>query len=192
MLGLLERDSIAGALDGARWVINAIGITKPYVHDDDAAQVENAIRINSLFPYEVAACARASGADVIQIATDCVYSGQTGHYRETDQHDPWMSTGRRRAWERSCTRAPIAFAARSLGRNRNLIVFLIEWFRRQPTGAILNGFVNHQWNGVTTLHFARLCAGAIKSGLPMSRLQHVIPAGSISKYELLQVFADPL
>ena len=83
-----DRDTIQKAITGARWIINAIGITKPYVHDEDPAEVENAIRINSLFPHELALCAQASGARVIQIATDCVYSGHTGSYCETDLHDP--------------------------------------------------------------------------------------------------------
>jgi hypothetical protein len=41
---------------------------------------------------------------------------------------------------------------------------------------------------VTTLHFARLCAGAIREDLQLPHLQHVIPSGSISKCELLSVF----
>ena len=45
-----ERDAILEAINGAHWIINAIGITKPYAHDDNPAEVENAIRINSLFP----------------------------------------------------------------------------------------------------------------------------------------------
>jgi dTDP-4-dehydrorhamnose reductase len=53
----------------------------------------------------------------------------------------------------------------------------------------VNGFTNHQWNGVTTLHFARLCLGAIKHNLRLPRVQHVIPTSSVSKYELLTCFA---
>jgi len=40
-------------------------------------------------------------------------------------------------------------------------VSLLDWFLGQKKDAAVNGFTNHQWNGVTTLHFARLCHGII-------------------------------
>ncbi len=188
--GAEEPDSIARELGGAHWIINAIGITKPYVHDDNATEVENAITINSLFPYRVAAIAQASGAKVIQIATDCVYSGHTGSYHETDPHDALDVYGKTKSLGEASHAGTHCLRCSIIGPEPKSFVFLIEWFRQQPTGAALNGFVNHQWNGITTLHFARLCMGAIKSGTPMSSLQHVIPNGLVSKYELLQIFAD--
>lgn len=181
---------VARALDGAQWIINAIGITKPYVNDDNPAEVENAIEINSLFPYHLAACARTSGAEVIQIATDCVYSGHTGSYHETDPHDALDVYGKTKSLGEASHAGTHCLRCSIIGPEPKSFVFLIEWFRRQPAGAALNGFINHQWNGITTLHFARLCMGAIKSGAPMSSLQHVIPNGSVSKYELLQIFAN--
>jgi len=184
------RDAILRAINGAHWIINAIGITKPYAHDDDPPQVENAIRINSSFPYDLSACARPLGAKVIQIATDCVYSGRTGSYSETDLHDPLDVYGKTKSLGEVLYPGTHCLRCSIIGPEPKSYVFLIEWFRRQPNRAELNGFVNHQWNGVTTLHFARLCSGAIRSGIPLSRLQHVIPTGSLSKYELLRAFAS--
>ncbi len=74
-------------IDGHEWVINAIGITKPLIHDDNALEVERAVRINSLFPHLLARKAAAVGARIIQIATDCVYSGRKGNYTESDEFD---------------------------------------------------------------------------------------------------------
>ena len=187
--GSEEQGSVARADDGAQWIINGIGITKPYVNDDNPAEVENAIEINSLFPYELATCARTSGAKIIQIATDCVYSGRTGAYRETDPQDPLDVYGKTKSLGEASHAGTYCLRCSIIGPEPKSFVFLIEWFRRQPTGAALNGFVNHQWNGVTTLHFARVCMGAIKSGTPLSGVQHVIPSGTISKYELLRTFA---
>ncbi|MGB8769288.1 MAG: sugar nucleotide-binding protein [Candidatus Korobacteraceae bacterium] len=183
-----ERYAILGAIKGAHWIINAIGITKPYAHDDNPVEVENAIRLNSLFPYELAACALTSGAKVLQIATDCVYSGHRGSYSETDVHDPLDVYGKTKSLGEVLYPGTNCLRCSIIGPEPKSYVFLIEWFRRQPHGAVLNGFINHQWNGVTTLHFARLCIGAIKSGIPLSRLQHVIPSGSLSKHDLLRTF----
>ena len=74
-------------IDGHEWVINAIGVIKSLVHDDNAAEVERAIRVNSVLPYLISHRAEAIGAQVLQIATDCVYSGDTGSYSEHHQHD---------------------------------------------------------------------------------------------------------
>jgi dTDP-4-dehydrorhamnose reductase len=189
-VGAEEPDSVARAVSGAHWIINAIGITKPYVQDDNPAEIRNAIEINSLFPYNLAACARTLGAKVIQIATDCVYSGHTGSYHEADPHDPLDVYGKTKSLGEASCAGTHCLRCSIIGPEPKSFVFLIEWFLRQPVGAALNGFINHQWNGITTLHFARLCIGAIKSGTPMSSLQHVIPNGSVSKYELLQIFAN--
>jgi dTDP-4-dehydrorhamnose reductase len=181
---------IREAIGDARWIVNAVGITKPYAHDQNAAEVENAVRINSVFPYELSAAARDSGATVLQIATDCVYSGQKGAYSENDPHDPADVYGKTKSLgeslhpETQCIRCSII--GPELG-SRN---YLFEWFRSQPVGAKINGFVNHQWNGVTTLHFGKLCAGLIKSRMALPHVQHAVPTGSISKYELLRSFAE--
>jgi dTDP-4-dehydrorhamnose reductase len=181
---------IREAIGGARWVVNAIGITKPYAHDQNAAEVENAIRINSVFPYELSAAARESGATVLQIATDCVYSGQKGAYSENDPHDALDVYGKTKSLgetlhpDTHCLRCSIV--GPELG-SRN---YLFEWFRSQPVDAEIKGFVNHQWNGVTTLHFGRLCAGIIRSRIALPHAQHAVPSETISKYELLKCFAE--
>ena len=182
------QDSLQDALAGAQWIVNAIGITKPYAHDDNPEQVENAIRVNSAFPYELAAAARQTGARVLQIATDCVYSGQKGQYAECAPHDALDVYGKTKSLGEVLYPGTHCLRCSIIGPEPKAYAFLIEWFRRQPHGAQVNGFVNHQWNGVTTLHFAKLCAGAIKENLPLPHLQHVIPSGSISKCELLSVF----
>jgi dTDP-4-dehydrorhamnose reductase len=48
--------------------------------------------------------------------------------------------------------------------------------------------MNHAWNGVTTLHFAKICHGIITHNLRLPHLQHVVPTGVPSKAELLVAF----
>jgi dTDP-4-dehydrorhamnose reductase len=185
-----SHDELREVLAGARWAINAIGIIKPYAHDDNPSEVENAVRVNALFPCELAAAAGQIGVRVLQIATDCVFSGKQGPYRETAPHDAIDVYGKTKSlgevpWPGFyCLRCSI------VGPEFKAFASLLEWFRHQNTGATVTGFTNHQWNGVTTLHFAALCAGIIKQDLPLEHLQHVIPAGAISKHEMLQLFRN--
>lgn len=178
----------AELLSGAEWVINCIGILKPLIRDDNAFEVERALRINALFPMRLAR-ATAGRAQVLQIATDCTYSGARGRYREADPHDATdvygktKSLGEARAGHvhhlRCSIIGPEAKAPRSL----------LEWLLAQPRGGAVNGFVNHHWNGVTSLQFARLCAGIVEHQLQLPHLQHVVPEGRVTKCEILQCLA---
>ena len=92
--GSSESEKELGAIQGYDLVINAIGITKPLIHDDNAAEVERALLINSLLPHQIARQAQKGGARVIQIATDCVYSGSKGGYLESDPQDALDAYGK--------------------------------------------------------------------------------------------------
>ena len=179
-------------LAGAQWVINGIGIIKPYARDDHPCEVENAIWVNALFPRELAAAASEIGVRVLQIATDCVFSGRQGRYKETDPHDALDVYGKTKSLGEVARPGFHCLRCSIVGPELKAFASLLEWFRHQSTNATIKGFTNHQWNGVTTLHFAALCAGIIKENVPLEGLQHVIPAGTVSKYEMLRLFSEEL
>jgi dTDP-4-dehydrorhamnose reductase len=172
-----------------QWIINAIGITKPLIRDDNPQQVERALRINALLPHAIARVAEALGARLLQIATDCVYSGAKGAYVETDTQDALDVYGKTKSLGECFSPNVMNLRCSIIGPEPKDFKFLLEWFRSQPAGASVNGFVNHKWNGITTLHFARLCAGIIEGETRLPHLQHVVPAGVISKAEMLREFA---
>ena len=189
-------DAEAANLDAAlhvveenEWVINAIGITKPYIHEDNSSEVECAIRVNAVLPRRLARCAEACDARVLQPATDGVFSGATGHYVETDPHDATDVYGKTKSLGEVFSDNVSHLRCSIIGPEPKGYGFLVEWFRKQPPGAHLNGYANHLWNGVTTLHFARICLGVVKSGLPLPHLQHVVPADGVSKVEILRRLA---
>lgn len=174
---------------GASWIVNAIGLTKPYTHDDNPLQIEHAVKVNALFPNELSRAATKAGASILQIATDCVYSGARGNYVESDPHDPLDVYGKTKSLGESLSRDMHCLRCSIVGPEPKAYVFLLEWFRRQPHNAQVSGYNNHKWNGVTTLHFARLCHGIIRQDLTLPHVQHVVPSGTVSKSELLQSFA---
>jgi dTDP-4-dehydrorhamnose reductase len=182
-------DSLAAALEGADWVINAIGLTKPYVHDDNPAEVERAVGINAAFPFILARAAEAVGAQVIQIATDCVFSGSTGGYRESSPHDALDVYGKTKSLGEVTLPNMHLLRCSIIGPEPGPPTFLLEWVRRQPAGATVTGFVDHLWNGVTTYAFARLCRGIVTGRVSAPQLQHVIPKEHVTKADLLVMIA---
>jgi dTDP-4-dehydrorhamnose reductase len=180
---------IEQTLEGQEWVINAVGVIKPYSHDDNAAEVERAVRINALFPHLLARAAEKTGNRVLQIATDCVYSGQKGGYVETDKHDALDAYGKTKSLGEVASKQVCHLRCSIIGPEPKAHVSLLDWFLGQPRGAQVNGFVNHRWNGVTTLHFAKLCHGILTKEIPLSQSLHIIPTGDITKFELLKCFA---
>lgn len=176
-------------LGAQQWVVNAIGLTKPYTHDDDPMEIERAIRINALLPYELGHAAAESGGRVLQIATDCVFDGVKGNYLEEDSHNPLDVYGKSKSLGEPLLPNVHCLRCSIIGPEPKVYAFLLEWFRRQTQNGQVNGYTNHQWNGVTTLHFAHLCHGVIKHGIELQHVQHIVPTGTISKAELLQCFA---
>lgn len=184
-----DTNTFKKALGGAKWVINCIGIIKPYIHDDNAPEVERAVRINALFPHTLAKSAKEINAKVIQIATDCVYSGSKGNYKEGDLHDPLDVYGKTKSLGEVYFGNFYNLRCSIIGPEISGHFSLLDWFLTQPKGAKLNGYKNHFWNGVTTLHFAKLCLGIINKNISIGHLQHFIPADKNSKADMLKIFA---
>lgn len=182
-----EIKKIAGS---ANWVINAIGITKPHIHEDNPEEVSRAVEINAFFPYLLANATKGTKAKIIQIATDCVFSGKLGRYVETSPHDALDVYGKTKSLGEVSRDNFYNLRCSIIGRETKNHHFFMDWFLHQPKGAAVNGFTNHKWNGITTLHFAKICAGIVKSGQKLPHVQHVVPANVVSKATLLKIMAN--
>ena len=187
--GLETRQQAFDSLGRFEWIINAIGITKPLIRDDNAAQIENAVLVNCMLPHDLGRYAERTGAKVLQIATDCVYSGAKGFYTESDPHDALDVYGKTKSIGESWQPGVHHLRCSIIGPEPKDFKFLIEWFRRQPERASVNGFTNHSWNGVTTLHFARFCQGIMSADIGMQHIQHIVPSGTVTKAQMLRDFA---
>jgi len=168
------------------WIINCIGIIKSHIKEDQGNSVLNAIKINSEFPFKLAS---ATDATIIQIATDCVYSGARGHYTESDLHDALDVYGKTKSLGEAPLENIIHLQASIIGPELGRSTSLLEWFKNQPLNAEINGFTDHLWNGVTTHHFAKIALGIITNNYKEISKAHVVPSGLIAKSELLREFA---
>jgi dTDP-4-dehydrorhamnose reductase len=182
-------EDLITVLSRATWAVNAIGVVKSHIHDDVPSEVERATRVNGLFPHLLAKAAAVTGTRVIQIATDCVYSGSRGQYREADAHDAIDVYGKTKSLGEAAHASLLHLRCSIVGPELRTHKSLLDWFVRQPRGAVVRGFTNHHWNGVTTLHFARLCRAIMLEQTGVMGRQHVIPGNAVTKADLLESFA---
>jgi len=172
------------------WIINCIGIIKPHIKEDSSVSVENAISLNSLFPHAIANAIVGTNTKVIQIATDCVYSGREGRYLESSPHDPTDVYGKTKSLGEVSSDQFIHIRASIIGPEFGRSTSLQEWFLGQPKEAKVNGFTDHLWNGLTTHHFALLSRALINGDLNRNGKHHVLPSNILTKAELLETFAE--
>jgi len=183
-------DTLANLISGASWTVNCIGVIKPYIKDDNPVQTQRALRVNALFPHLLAQAAEQTGCKVLQIATDCVYSGLKGAYPESAAHDALDVYGKSKSLGEVHSSQVHHLRCSIIGPEPKCHVSLLDWFLGQPQGAGVKGFTNHDWNGVTTLHYAKICHGIMKQGMTLPHLLHVVPTGNIAKSDLLGAFAN--
>ena len=171
-------------------IVNCIGIIKPYIKDDNQDQVSRAIKVNSQFPAFLNSLSDKLRYKVIQIATDCVYSGRQGNYSEIDLHDATDVYGKTKSLGEITSKNFLNLRVSIIGPEVGRTSSLLEWFRSQPYGAEVNGFDDHLWNGITTYQFAKIAAGIISLSDDYYGTQHIIPEDKVTKYQLLNIFAD--
>ena len=168
------------------YIVNAIGVIKPRIDEKDTHSVFEAVSINSAFPHLLNKVAEKYNAFVIQIATDCVYSGKEGNYNENSLHDPLDVYGKSKSLGEVNSENFLNIRASIIGPEVGRSQSLLEWFKGQDESLRLKGFSNHMWNGVTTLQFAKVCASLISEEAKIYGTFHFVPANMISKYDLLQ------
>lgn len=164
------------------YIINCIGIIKQKLNDP-----KEAIFTNSILPYII--CEGSPQAKIIQIATDCVFSGKKGHYTEDDEHDASDIYGKTKSLGEVMKPNFYNIRTSIVGIDKANIS-LLSWFLSQEKNAVVKGYTNHHWNGITTLHFAKLCYALMKKKRSVPNNFHFFPKDVVNKYGLLNIFAE--
>ena len=183
-------DSLAKFVGRGDYIINCLGITKPHINDDNELDVARAKLVNSVFPAELASLAEKTGSRVIQIATDCVFSGRKGHYLETDVHDAEDVYGKTKSLGEVISDNVMHVRVSTIGRELGRSTLLLEWVLSHAQGATIPGYTDHFWNGVSTNHFAKVVKGVIENDGFRSGLSHLLPADELSKADLVRQIAS--
>ncbi len=171
------------------YVINCIGVIKPHIDDNSTSSRKNALLINGLFPYVLEELASERGFKVIQIATDCVFSGIKGNYIETDFHDAVDVYGKSKSVGEVPSANMMNLRASIIGPEVYRSTSLFEWVRNQPQNAKVTGYTDHHWNGVTAASFAKICKGIVESQGFIAGVQHLIPGDTVTKSQLVKEIA---
>jgi len=196
-VSFLKFDAATDNLDSAfsmpiDYVINCIGIIKPYINDTDPKQTETAFDINGAFPNRLETWASMRGVKVIQIATDCVFSGSKGNYLETNEHDALDVYGKSKSVGEATGASMMHLRVSIIGPEVDRNSSLLEWVRNQPKNAEISGYTDHFWNGITSMHFAKIARGIIENDLFEAGVFHVLPQDSATKCELVALIAKNL
>lgn len=173
----------------ADYVINALGVTRHRIErGDPGADLDSVDRINNQLPHALGEGASGTGFKVIQIGTDCVFSGHRGDYLEHDEYDATDVYGRSKALGESATGITVVRAS-FVGPSGHQTPYLWDWVEHQKPGAKLSGFSNVFWNGVTASVHAAISVGIASNSFPIEGTQHLVPANQVSKGELVQLIA---
>jgi dTDP-4-dehydrorhamnose reductase len=168
-------------------VVNCVGLIKHHIDDNSSSDRREAVRVNSEFPYELANLAETTGFRIIQIATDCVFSGSTGQYSEHSPHDAGDVYGQSKSLGEVPSDQVLNLRCSIIGPELETNVSLLNWILSHPAGSSFSGYLDHVWNGVTTLAFARVVAGMLRTTNAMSGTVHLVPADSVNKFQLSEM-----
>jgi dTDP-4-dehydrorhamnose reductase len=173
-------------LEPGDYVINCIGLVKSHINDNDRESREAAVYLNAQFPSKVAAIAESKDLRVIQMATDCVYSGQAGNYSEDSAHDALDAYGKTKSLGEVPSAAVMNLRVSVIGKGSQ---GLYNWVASHPQGATISGYLDHQWNGITNVEYGRIIAGVVRDNLFEPGVHHVVPTGPVSKNTLVSLIA---
>jgi dTDP-4-dehydrorhamnose reductase len=172
------------------YLINCIGLIKPRIVENDILSIQRAYKINSIFPWILSNHLTTSATRIIQIATDCVYDGQKGNYNENSKFSPVDNYGSSKLFGEVIADNIRHLRCSIIGPEKKDFVSLFEWFSRLPTRSVIQGYLNHKWNGVTTLGFSKIVKSIVVNDKfeSLPQITHIVPSTTVNKYELLEIF----
>ncbi|MBD3181061.1 sugar nucleotide-binding protein [Candidatus Poribacteria bacterium] len=169
-------DNIIGEID---LVINCAGIINKRIQDFSA---EDVLKVNSVFPKNLAKLCKKHDKFCFHITTDCVYSGKRGMYTESDYFDADDLYGLSKIGgdNAEC----MVLRTSIIGQEKKNLRSLLEWLISER-GNTVNGYTNHLWNGVTTVYLAQIIESIYEKGLYEIGIFHIFSDEVVSKYKLL-------
>ena len=159
-------------------IINAIGLIPQVNNNNDM----DYIKINSLFPLHLSNIAVQFNCKLIHATTDCVFSGLTGKYNEYSLRDAPDIYGQSKILGENIYGTIIRTSI--IGHQENGNYSLLEWLRSNKNGKV-DGYVNHYWNGITCLEFAKQVDFIIQHNLFWLGIRHIF-SDIVSKFTLLK------
>jgi len=162
-------------------VINCIGVLNQACDRNPS----RAVYLNSFLPHLLADTFKCTNTKLIQMSTDCVFSGKSGPYNENSFRDGETFYDRSKALGEVEDERNLTFRNSIIGPEmKGNGIGLFNWFMKQ-SGAI-NGYTKAIWTGVTTLTLAKAMERAAVENL--TGIYNLVNNENISKFDLLEIF----
>lgn len=166
-------------------VINAAGI----LIEDSKNTPLDAVLLNTVLPLSLNKLSKKLKFKLIQISTDCVFSGDNGPYNISDIKDAKTTYGKTKSLGEIYDNNNLTIRTSVIGPDlKKNGKELFNWFMNQ-SGRV-NGFSKSIWSGVTTLELARCIEKSIINN--SVGIKHLSSKKSISKYDLLSIIKNYL
>lgn len=165
-------------------LINAVGVIKQIPTAKDTIKT---LTINSIFPHRLAELAQEFQFRLINISTDCVFSGNKGNYLETDVPDALDLYGKsKQLGEVTAAENCLTLRTSIVGRELCTAHSLVEWFLSNRGGGTVKGYKKAVFSGFPTIVLAEILADIIEKHPSLEGLYHV-SSQPINKYDLLNL-----
>jgi len=165
-------------------VINCVGLIKQLAEASDPLR---SIPVNALLPHRLARLCDVSGARLVHISTDCVFSGEKGGYTESDLSDTRDLYGVSKYLGEVHYPGSITLRTSIIGHALNSSNGLIDWFLGQQGQC--RGFTRALFTGLPTVVLAQIVRDVIIPDSGLHGLYHV-GADPIAKFDLLKLVAE--
>jgi dTDP-4-dehydrorhamnose reductase len=180
-----NHDSLVRAFVAVRpdVVVNCVGLVKQLADANDPLQ---AVPINTLLPHRLAALCGATGARLVHISTDCVFSGVKGGYLESDFPDAYDLYGRSKLLGEVDYPHALTLRTSIIGHELSGQRSLVGWFLAQNNP--VKGFTEAVFSGLPTVELACVIRDIVLPRSELHGLYHVA-AKPINKFDLLSLIA---
>lgn len=164
-------------------VINCAGVV-PKAQSYHAGQWLDVYRINACAPRWIREVCDECGVKLVQMSTNCVFSGKKGDRTETDIPNPRDMYGMSKFLGEITDYPHLTVRTSFIGYPDPKGRGLLAWFKDAPNP--VPGYMQTWWNGITTVALAMLLMETLIPRLATG-LVHVYNEHTICKGELLQI-----
>ena len=185
IIDVLDLDRLKIVLGSNKYdvVVNCIGLLVKQSEE----RKDLATYLNSFLPHFLEQYFSKSNTKVIHLSTDGVFASHNLPNNEHAYCDTNSFYGRSKALGEIINDKDLTFRMSIVGPDIHYDgTGLFSWFYGQ-SGEI-TGFTGTMWNGITTLELVKGIKAAIEQNL--TGIYHLVPKNSISKFDLLQLFAE--
>ncbi len=180
--------NILNQIGQVEYIINCIGILKN-------SPSEN-FYINYTVPKHLEKLQKKYKFRLIHISTDDVFDALSGKVNEKSTPLPCNPYAKSKLKGEVSGKLSINIRTSIIGFDPSEGKGLIEWLIKNKNKNI-QGYINQNWSGSTTLQLARFCEYLIKNNhfektRSKTNVVHFAPLNSITKYELLKLISEKL